>query len=54
MIGYQNKSYYTAPELLSERGAIVSNPTKEGDIYSFGMMLYEIFTEKLPFKVIMI
>jgi serine/threonine protein kinase len=54
MIGYTNKSYYTAPELLSERGNIVSNPTTEGDVYSLGMVLYEMFNEKIPFKVVKI
>lgn len=50
ILGYQNKSRFTAPEILSERGNIVQNVTTQGDIYSIGMILYEIFNEKVAFK----
>ena len=46
---YINKTGYSAPECLIEKGNVVSNPTKEMDIYSLGMIYYEIFQEKHPF-----
>ena len=48
--GYTNKTAFTAPEYLKENSAIVSNPKKEGDVYSFGMILWELFVEKEPFQ----
>ena len=33
-----------------ERGNINVKPTNEADIYSMGMMLYEMFNDKLAFK----
>eukprot|EP00026_Physarum_polycephalum_P001889 Phypoly_transcript_01892.p1 GENE.Phypoly_transcript_01892~~Phypoly_transcript_01892.p1 ORF type:complete len:993 (+),score=108.21 Phypoly_transcript_01892:385-2979(+) len=38
---------WIAPELLRNKG---KKPTPESDIYSYGMLVYEIFTEKLPFS----
>lgn len=40
---YINKTGYSAPESLIEKGNVVSNPTKEMDIYSLGMIYYEVF-----------
>jgi serine/threonine protein kinase len=51
LFGYCNKGQYTAPELLLEKGSVVSNPTQAGDIYAFGMIVYEFFSGKPPFKV---
>ncbi|KAK8847280.1 hypothetical protein M9Y10_019867 [Tritrichomonas musculus] len=36
---------YTAPELCGN-----SNYSKEGDVYAFGMIMYEILTNEKPFK----
>jgi len=36
-----------APELL---GGSRGKPTPESDIYSYGMLVYEVFMEKLPFS----
>lgn len=47
--GYINKSQYTAPEILSKRGNVVGIGSQEGDVYSFGMILWEIFTDNVPF-----
>ncbi|CAD8077968.1 unnamed protein product [Paramecium sonneborni] len=46
---YTNKSGFTAPELISQRGQIVSG-SQEGDIYSVGMIMYEMFEKKVPFE----
>ncbi|CAD8170357.1 unnamed protein product [Paramecium octaurelia] len=48
--GYCNKNGFTAPECLNDRGSVVSQMAiKESDIYSFGMILYHLFTETAPF-----
>jgi len=35
---------------LIEKGNIVINAKNTSDVYSFGLILYEIFLEKEPFK----
>ncbi|CAD8098992.1 unnamed protein product [Paramecium primaurelia] len=48
--GYSNKNGFTAPECLNDKGSVVSQSAiKESDIYSFGMILYQLFTETIPF-----
>lgn len=49
--GYINKGGFTAPELLADRGTVTNPKSKECDIYSYGMVLYDLFTEKAPFQV---
>ncbi|CAD8155868.1 unnamed protein product [Paramecium pentaurelia] len=46
---YTNKTGFTAPELIMQRGQIVSG-SQEGDIYSVGMIMYEMFEKKVPFE----
>ncbi|CAD8159733.1 unnamed protein product [Paramecium pentaurelia] len=46
---YTNKSGFTAPELIQQRGLVVSG-SQEGDIYSVGMIMYEMFEKKIPFE----
>lgn len=48
--GYSNKTAFTAPEYLQENSLIIANSKKEGDVYSFGMLLWALFVEKEPFK----
>lgn len=51
--GYCNKNGFTAPECLGDKGSVVSqSATKESDIYSYGMILYNLFAETIPFYVI--
>lgn len=50
MINYINKSQYTAPEYLEEKGNVVQNCRKPADVYSYGMILWELFTKKEPFQ----
>lgn len=38
--GYTNKSMYTSVELLSDKNNVIIKPSKESDIYSFGMIFY--------------
>jgi len=47
---YCNKSQYTAPEHLLEKGSVVKHAIGPSDVYSFGMILYEIFLEREPFN----
>ena len=49
-INYENKNQYVAPEILNEKGLIAAEATAKADIYSFGIILWEIFTEKIAFK----
>jgi serine/threonine protein kinase len=55
-IKYKNKNSYTSPELLQDTKSI-SNITifnekfEKCDIYSFGMILWELSTEIIPFNV---
>lgn len=52
MIGYSNKNEYTAPEYLQEKSNIVENARIGADIYSFGMIVWELITEMKPFKLL--
>jgi Protein tyrosine and serine/threonine kinase len=49
-IKYCNKSAWSSPEQLITSCPIVSNPSFTDDVYSYGMILWEIFTEKLPYQ----
>lgn len=48
--GYSNKSKYTAPEYIKDNGFISINPKSTADIYSFGLICWEILTGEIPFK----
>ena len=52
MIGYINKTEYTAPEYLEEKSNVVENARPGADIYSFGMIVWELITEMKPFKML--
>ena len=38
--GYKNKSAYTAPEILKEKGNTAISPKPQCDIYSLGMIIW--------------
>jgi len=52
---YINKNSYSSPEILLNSQKIshkyYNENEKKNDIYSFGMLLWEIFTETIPFNV---
>jgi len=37
---YINKSQYTAPEILEEKGTAADKISEEADVYSFGMIMW--------------
>lgn len=48
--GYINKTFYTAPEHLSDKENVTKNVTFSSDVYSYGFILWVLFNEKEPFK----
>jgi serine/threonine protein kinase len=49
--GYTNKRIYTAIEHLGDKNVILK-PKKSADIYSFGVILYEIITKNRQYRQI--
>lgn len=50
---YLRSLYWSAPEVLTRDGQemlIVSHPEKSSDVYSFGIIAYEVFTDMLPYE----
>lgn len=47
---YSNKSIYTPPEKLVSKGATVENPTESTDVYSLGIMLWEVLAGEKAFN----
>ena len=48
--GYSNKTIYTAIEHLREKSNVILKPKKPADIYSFGLLLYEIVTRNRQYR----
>ena len=47
--GYTNKSAWSSPEIIKDKRLTPTKTEKSDDIYSFGMLLWEIFTDQIPF-----
>jgi hypothetical protein len=48
--GYSNKSMYTAVEHLKDKNNVILKPQKAADVYSFGVLLYEIITKNRQYR----
>lgn len=48
--GYTNKTLYTAIEHLRDKNSVILKPKKSADIYSFGMILYEMVTKNRQYR----
>ena len=49
MGAYCNKNAWSSPEVLKESGNVVIRPSVYDDVYSFGIILWEIISEQEPF-----
>ena len=47
--GYCNKTAWSSPEVLRSQGSTVTAARPSDDVYSFGVLLWESFTEQVPF-----
>ena len=48
--GYTNKTIYTAIEHLKDKNNVIFKPKKPADIYSFGIILYEMITKNRQYR----
>lgn len=48
--GYCNKSLYTSTEHLKDRNNVILKPKRSADVYSFGIILYEIITQNRQYR----
>lgn len=48
--GYNNKSIYTAIEHLKDKNNVILKPKKSSDIYSFGIILYQLVTKNIQYR----
>jgi serine/threonine protein kinase len=47
---YSNKDQYTAPEILTEKGPVSTNYDENSDVYSFGIVIWEVLHGKRVFE----
>ena len=50
---YLKSLYWSAPEAITRDSAdifVVSNPEKPADVYSYGIIAFEVFTDMLPYE----
>ena len=48
--GYTNKTMYTAIEHLRDKNNVVLKPKNAADVYSFGIILYEVITKNRQYR----
>ena len=48
---YKNKNSYSSPEVLVNGNDIETGTDEKRDVYSYGMVLWELFTNTTPFDV---
>lgn len=48
--GYTNKTMYTATEHLKDKNNVILKPQRAADVYSFGIVLYEIVTRNRQYR----
>ena len=48
--GYSNKSMFSAVEYLKDKNNVILKPQKPADVYSFGILLYEIITKNRQYR----
>ena len=48
--GYTNKTMYTAIEHFRDRNKVILKPQPPADVYSFGIILYEIVTKNRQYR----
>lgn len=46
--GYNNNSSWTSPEILAEGIPVVINPSCQDDVFSFGIIIWEVLTGEIP------
>jgi len=49
VISYSNKGAWTSPEQLQQRGKTVAKIRESDDVYSFGVIMWEVWTGEQPF-----
>ena len=47
---YKNKDQYTSPEQLKLKGLTSKKITQADDVYSYGVILWQIFHKEVPFE----
>jgi hypothetical protein len=48
-MGYRSASAWSCPDILRNGSKQMLEPTVKQDVYSFGMVLWEIFHNSMPF-----
>ena len=49
LFNYMNKSQFSCPQTLEEKGNVALQATEKSDVYSLGMIMWFMFREQIPF-----